>query len=205
MTNADRVLSFVQEHPGHTQREISAILDIQREQRVNQILHKLINKDLLVRISQEGAFRYYKKSNTNYTKHPAGGIDNNPGVTTSKSAGDSSEQREAEIWLVEQLAAKLGIKLEKRRKPLNGGSWVELDGLSEAPLVLCEAWAHIGKPKTAQKWKIMMDAFKLLFVNSLYSKVGKRILIFSDQKAASHFQGKSWMAQCLRRIISPLK
>lgn len=44
-----------------------------------------------------------------------------------------------------------------------------------------------------------LDAFKLLFANALVEGVGKRILLFGDHRAAAHFEGKSWMAQCLRK------
>lgn len=113
--------------------------------------------------------------------------------------GHSTEQQEAEEWLVGHLAKKLGVKLMKRKFLLQEGSWVEIDGFCESPLVLCEAWAHIGPPKGAQKDKVMADAFKLLFVNTLVESAGKRILLFGDHQAAAHFSGKSWVAQCLRR------
>lgn len=116
----------------------------------------------------------------------------------TKLPGDSSEQREVEEWLVAALSKKLGITLSKKRWPLDEGSWIEIDGYSQSPLVLCEAWAHIGASKSAQKNKVMADAFKLLFVSTLVKGNGKKILLFSDHAAAAHFQGKSWMAKCLR-------
>jgi hypothetical protein len=116
----------------------------------------------------------------------------------AKSPGDSSEQREAEAWLMDALSQKLGVRLVKRRWSLGEGSWIELDGFCESPMILCEAWAHIGTPKSAQKNKVMTDAFKLLFVKALLKGNGKCILLFADRDAAAHFQGKSWMAQCLR-------
>jgi len=117
----------------------------------------------------------------------------------TKLAGDSSEQRKAEEWLVNALSKKLGVGLTKGKWFLDGGSGIELDGFCESPMVLCEAWAHIGPPKSAQKDKVMTDAFKLLFVNALIKGDGKRILLFADHDAAAHFQGKSWMAQCLNK------
>ncbi|MEE8418854.1 MAG: hypothetical protein V3S02_01940 [Dehalococcoidales bacterium] len=91
------------------------------------------------------------------------------------------------------------MKLDKKKFPLDGGSWIELDGFCESPLVLCEAWAHVGPPKSAQKNKVMADAFKLLFVNEIRGRDGKCVLLFGDSEAAAHFQGKSWMAQCLNK------
>ncbi len=117
----------------------------------------------------------------------------------TKSAGDSAEQRKAEEYLVDALSKELEITLAKRKWDLGEGSYIELDGFCESPLILCEAWAHIGLPKSAQKDKVMKDAFKLLFVNNILVKgEGKRILLFADHEAAAHFQGKSWMARCLK-------
>ena len=79
------------------------------------------------------------------------------------------------------------------------GGWLELDGICESPLVLCEAWAHIGSPKSAQKNKVVADAFKMVFADDLLGGAGRRILLFGDVRAAAHFLGTSWMAECLRR------
>ena len=116
----------------------------------------------------------------------------------TKLAGDSSEQREAEEWLLKELSKELDVNLIKKKFSLDGGSWIEVDGFCKDPLVLCEAWAHIGPPKSAQKNKVMTDAFKLLFASKLVKGNGKCILLFADHDAAAHFQGKSWMAQCLK-------
>ena len=116
----------------------------------------------------------------------------------TKLAGDSSEQRDAEEELLKELSKELGVNLTKKKFSLNGGSWIEVDGFCKDPLVLCEAWAHIGPPKSAQKNKVMTDAFKLLFASKLVKDNGKCILLFADHGAAAHFQGKSWMAQCLK-------
>ena len=115
-----------------------------------------------------------------------------------REPGDSSEQQAAERWLLDALSKKLGVKLAKKRWQLGGRSWTELDGFAESPLILCEAWAHVGAPKSAQKHKVMTDAFKLLFVTRLLEDDGRRILLFGDHEAAQHFQGNSWMARCLR-------
>jgi len=114
----------------------------------------------------------------------------------TKLPGDCKEQQEAENWLIDRLSVDMGIVLRKKRFSLKGG-WIELDGFCESPLVLCEAWAHIGAPRGGQKHKVMTDAFKLLFASTLVDGDDKRILLFADPKAAAPFRGKSWMAQCL--------
>ena len=69
--------------------------------------------------------------------------------------------------------------------------------MSESPLVLCEAWAHYGKPKSAQKNKVMTDATKLIVAAKLCRSTRRLILLFGDERAAMHFKGRSWMAQLL--------
>lgn len=115
-----------------------------------------------------------------------------------KAPGDSTEQIETERLMLDRLGVHLGVKFDKRRFDLPGGGWIEVDGVSGDPLILCEAWAHQGPPKSAQKHKVMSDAFKLLFVANLVGHNAQKILLFGDEAAADHFRGKSWMAQALQ-------
>jgi len=116
------------------------------------------------------------------------------------SAGNSREQREAETWLIRALSRTLKVRLTKKKLLTKGGSWLEVDGYCQRPLVLCEAWAHIGAPRPAQQHKVMSDALRLLYANKLLSGRfhGRRMLLFADADAAKPFQGKSWMAHCLK-------
>ena len=100
--------------------------------------------------------------------------------------------------MIGALSRAKGITLIKKSWPLAKGSWIELDGFCESPPVLCEAWAHIGPPKSAQKNKVMTDAYKLLLVSELINEpASEKILLFADPDAAAHFRRKSWMAECL--------
>jgi hypothetical protein len=112
--------------------------------------------------------------------------------------GDSLEQRKVEDILVAGLSEKLGVSLCKKRFTLPADGYLEVDGFSESPPVLCEAWAHQGRPKAAQKAKVLADAFKLVYAARLVRKPCRLILVFADKAAAAHFEGNSWMAQALR-------
>lgn len=112
--------------------------------------------------------------------------------------GDSTEQKEAETLLVTELGNSLGLVLSKKRFTLSDGSWLEIDGACESPSVLCEAWARQGRPKSAQKNKVLADAFKLLHAAQLVPGPARLILVFGDGEAAAHFLGRSWMAQALK-------
>ncbi len=111
--------------------------------------------------------------------------------------GDSAEQRNAEAFLIARLSEALRVRLEKMKFTLRGGEWLEVDGACESPLILCEAWAYHGTPKSAQKNKVLADALKLLYVELLLSKSARKILLFADKAAARRFQGENWMARAL--------
>lgn len=113
---------------------------------------------------------------------------------------DSAAQRDAEDVALQLIAAQLGLPLRKRRLPLPDGGWLEVDGASDSPRVLCEIWAHQGAPKSAQKAKVMTDAMKLVYARSLLAapnQACRMLFVFTDPRAAAHFRGRSWMAGAL--------
>lgn len=114
--------------------------------------------------------------------------------------GDSSEQKAAESIAMKLLGERLGVELAPLRVPLEGGGRLELDGACESPPVLVEAWAHQGPPKAAQKAKVMTDAMRLLLAARTLATNPKLVLLLTDQEAAAHFTGRSWMAQALREL-----
>lgn len=114
--------------------------------------------------------------------------------------GDSQEQREAEAVMVARLAERLSMPLAPRRIPLPDGGRVEVDAVTEDGSLLCEAWAHQGPPKPAQRNKVLADALKLVFVARVLATSPRLILLFSDQAAAAPFIGRGWPAQALRSL-----
>ena len=120
-------------------------------------------------------------------------------LPVEKAPGDSSEQRKAERWMLSQLADKLGVSLQPKVIHLERGSYLEVDGYCpDLPRpILCEVWAHIGRPKSAQKHKVMCDALKLLFAKRRLGVEARCMLVFGDEQAAAFFEGTSWMAECL--------
>jgi len=110
----------------------------------------------------------------------------------------SSEQKEGGIALIHALSSSLGVALKEKRLELGDDCIVEVDGYSDEPPILCEAWVHYGRPRGSQFDKIMTDAFKLVFVEKRKGKTYKKILLFCDEDARKPFTGGSWQAQCLR-------
>ncbi len=115
--------------------------------------------------------------------------------------GDSLEQRKAEEIILATLAGQLGVSLTPRSFAFPEGVRVTVDGVADTPLILVEAWAHQGPPKSAQKAKVVTDAFKLVWVDRvLFDGKARKILALSDTAAAGHFQGRSWMAAAFRNL-----
>ncbi len=115
--------------------------------------------------------------------------------------GDAPEQRAAELLIVAAVAEILGVPLQKQRLRIDGAI-VELDGYSSEPPVLVEAWAHQGRPRPAQKHKVMTDALKLAWIEreAFPDERARKILALADAEAARHFLGGSWMAAALRSL-----
>jgi hypothetical protein len=115
-------------------------------------------------------------------------------------AGSSHEQRQAEPVMMALLGERLGLALRPRRIPIGDhGIRVEIDGADENLTTLVEAWSHHGKPKVAQKHKVLSDALKLIYVANTLPVAPRLILCLCDPEAAHHFTtARSWAADALR-------
>ena len=112
--------------------------------------------------------------------------------------GDSQEQRDAQAVMVAALSERLGVELQPRVLTLPDGARIELDAASEDLSVLCEAWAHQGRAKSAQKYKLLSDAFKLSLAARVIGGTPRLILLVSDEAACMHLRGRSWATAALR-------
>jgi hypothetical protein len=118
----------------------------------------------------------------------------------SPRSGDSLEQRAAEGYVLAAVQAHVGVQLAKEEFRTESGERVEIDAASEDPPLLVEAWAHQGRPKSAQRHKVLADAFKLLWVQRGFRPGARMILAFADEEAARPFRSGSWMATALRDL-----
>jgi hypothetical protein len=100
------------------------------------------------------------------------------------------------------LAHELGVALTKRSFSAGPQTRAEVDGActSCSPPILVEAWAHQGPPKSAQKAKVMTDALKLVWIESAFLPGARKVMLLSDDLAAAHFRGSSWMSAALRQL-----
>jgi hypothetical protein len=115
-------------------------------------------------------------------------------------AGDSAEQRGAERVMLDLLGAQLNLHLNPATITFPSGERVEVDGADASRTVLAECWAHQGPPKSAQKHKILADAFKLAWIATTVYPRPRLILCLSDLLAAAPFLpgARSWAARALQ-------
>jgi len=113
--------------------------------------------------------------------------------------GASGEQRAAERVMLDLLGERLSQVLRPARIRLPSGVRVEVDGADPDRTTLVECWAHQGTVKSAQRSKVLADAFKLSWVaTSIYPRP-RLVLCLSDPAAAAPFVStRSWPAQALR-------
>jgi hypothetical protein len=127
------------------------------------------------------------------------------GVTRSARAvpaGDSNEQRGAERVMLDLLGAQLGFELNPDTITVPSGERVEVDGADAGRTVLAECWAHQGPPKSAQRHKVLADAFKLAWIATTLYPRPQLILCLSDHQAAAPFSpgARSWAARALQDL-----
>jgi hypothetical protein len=80
---------------------------------------------------------------------------------------------------------------------LDGGSRVDVDGVSEDESVLVEIFAHQGRHRGGQYGKVARDALKLITLAR--TRPGSTlVLAFADEDAARCVTGKSWLAEALK-------
>ncbi|MEU0546748.1 hypothetical protein [Micromonospora sp. NPDC005979] len=177
--------------------ELARRLGVQPRQTINQVCRRLEQTRRLRRYGGPSGKIVNELPPEDGTSSPIVGQEARP----RPAAGDSAVQRHAESVMLGLLGVRLGCALSPRRFMLEDGSWVEVDGVDENLTVLVEAWAHQGPPKSAQKHKVLADAFRLMFAASSLPTPPRLVLCLCDPQAAHHFTtARSWAAAALRRF-----
>jgi hypothetical protein len=116
--------------------------------------------------------------------------------------GSSREQRDAERVMLDLLGQQLGTNLNPARLAVPSGERVEVDGADADRSILVECWAHQGPPKSAQRHKVLADAFKLTWIAATIYPRPRLILCMSDPLAAAPFMpgARSWAARAFQDL-----
>jgi hypothetical protein len=113
---------------------------------------------------------------------------------------DSSEQRVAELAILQLLSAQTGVSLAPAKLSLTGGATVNIDGFNPDARVLCEIYAHVGRTRGAQPGKVAKDILKMVAAEKALGQPHKKILCFIDRSAAACVLGRSWLAEVAKDL-----
>jgi hypothetical protein len=84
---------------------------------------------------------------------------------------------------------------------MKDGVLVTVDGASDEPAVLVEAWAHQGAAQGGPEGQGRRRPLQAAVAGSHAVRgQARKILTLSDGTAAGHFRGRSWIARALRDL-----
>lgn len=109
----------------------------------------------------------------------------------------SDVQTAAEEPLRVSAAELLLAELMPRKIHLPGGSFVQVDAVSDSPPILGEIFARVGRLRGGQIKKVAEDALKLVTVRSAVPgwASARLVLIFASEEASASVAG--WLAEAL--------
>jgi hypothetical protein len=112
---------------------------------------------------------------------------------------DSTEQRDAERYILQWLEAELGAKFDlAARLPI--ASRVQPDAIDPVKKIIVEVYARVGPVKGAQLHKIKGDVLKLALIGQQAGSDWHRILCFASEEAAAYVTGQSWVAAAVQHF-----
>jgi hypothetical protein len=115
-----------------------------------------------------------------------------------RMASCSDVQQVAEQLMISEFSRQLGRDLSKATIPI-GKAKVQVDGFhkDDDRVTVVEAWAHIGRAKSAQRNKVLADMLKLGLLGSALRRSCPNLkvecyLVFADHAAANVALGNGW-------------
>ena len=94
------------------------------------------------------------------------------------------ERERTEAKMLRSFGEHLGARLDPKSLPLPGGGFLEIDGFSASPAVLCQVHSEIG-PLTSEHERVAIaDILKLSYAASALGNTARRVLLFRDRKTA---------------------
>lgn len=102
-----------------------------------------------------------------------------------RHASDSSEQRAIELEVLHALEAILYVRFLKNLPATLGK--LKLDGYADgSPPTLVEVFAHVGRAKGGQRYKIAHDMTKLLLAERRLGVPCRKVIAVIDETAIAH-------------------
>jgi hypothetical protein len=109
---------------------------------------------------------------------------------------DSALQVRAEGVILEQVGEQLGATLAHRKIKLPEGATVDVDGVSDDPPTLVEAYARQGVLRGGQLHKIAGDVLKLVTVRERVLPGARLVIAFASPEASGSIRG--WLAEAMQ-------
>lgn len=118
-------------------------------------------------------------------------------VLMDKHLSDSTEQQQAEVYILRKLEEELGFSFDPTAiLPLS--TKVQPDAIDVDNKVVVEVYARVGAVKGAQFHKIKGDILKLALIEKELGAGWRKIMCFASDEAASYLLGNSWAAEAAR-------
>lgn len=105
-------------------------------------------------------------------------------TTISEALYATLKREQTESAMLKTFGEYLGARLNPKSLPLPSGGYLEIDGFSISPAVLCQVHSEIGPLTLDQQRLAMFDILKLSYAGSVLGNTARRILLFRDKATA---------------------
>jgi hypothetical protein len=102
----------------------------------------------------------------------------------SERLTDALQRERTEAAMLRNFGNDLGARLSPKSLPLSSGGYLEIDGFSSSPAVLCQVHAERGPLTQDQESTALSNILKLNYAASVLGNTARRILLFRDRVAA---------------------
>lgn len=99
--------------------------------------------------------------------------------------------------MLDAVGQQVGATVIPARVDFPGGSYANVDGVSEDPLVFVEVFAHQGPLKGGQRHKIAGDVLKLVTLGRAYP-AARLVLALASHETARQVTNRGWLAEAVR-------
>ena len=89
------------------------------------------------------------------------------------------KREQTEAAMLRNFGNHLGAQLNPKSLPLPSGGYLEIDGFSVSPAVLCQVHSEIGPLTDEQEQNAMFDILKLNYAASFLGNTSRRVLLVS--------------------------
>jgi hypothetical protein len=107
-----------------------------------------------------------------------------PAHRITESLGTTLRRERTEAAMLRTFGDHVGARFSPKSLPLPSGGYLEIDGFSVSPAVLCQVHAEVGTPTVEHKQVAMFDILKLNHAANVLGNTSRRVLLFRDQATA---------------------